>query len=92
MVCKHALGLLTARLTYSYLVETWYPRRREIPRNFLEAVVGDTQKRQEDQTAAEAVASGSVDDDLRRALQVRLSCFVRQFLPSDNELERRIYE
>lgn len=52
-------------------VETWYPRRREVPRSFLESVVGGTQKQQEDKTAAEAVASGNVEDDLRQALKGR---------------------
>lgn len=55
---------------YDHQVETWYPRRKEVPRNFLETVVGNTRRQRQTKHAADAVASGSVDDDLRRALQV----------------------
>jgi hypothetical protein len=51
-------------------VETLYPRKKEVPRGFLEAVVGDTKRQVESKRVEEVVSSGSVELDLRRALQV----------------------
>jgi hypothetical protein len=53
-------------------VESVYPRRRDVPRAFLDAVVGDTKRQVENKRVEEVVASGSVEVDLRRALEVRV--------------------
>jgi len=54
------------------LVETVYPKRKEVPRGFLEGVVGDTQRQVEDKRVAAEVSSGSIEADLRKAIEVRL--------------------
>ncbi|KAJ7897093.1 TAF1 transcription initiation factor TFIID subunit TAF1 [Mycena olivaceomarginata] len=46
-------------------IETVYPRKREIPRGYLESVVGDTKRQVE--------VNGSVESDLRKALEERES-------------------
>jgi hypothetical protein len=51
-------------------VETVYPRKREVPKGFLEAVVGDTRRQVESRRVEEVVSSGSVEHDLRLALEV----------------------
>ena len=48
-----------------------YPRKREVPKGFLEAVVGDTRRQVESRRVEEVVSSGSVEHDLRLALEVR---------------------
>lgn len=53
-----------------HLVETVYPRKKEVPRAFLEAVVGDTRRKVESKRVEEVVSAGSVELDLRRALEV----------------------
>jgi hypothetical protein len=53
------------------IVETVYPRKRDIPRAYLESVVGDTKRQVESQRVEAIVASSSVESDLRRALEVR---------------------
>jgi hypothetical protein len=55
-------------------VETWYPRRRDVPRNFLDSVVGDTQRQRENKAVADVVAASSVEDDLSRTLNVSVTC------------------
>jgi hypothetical protein len=50
------------------VVETWYPRRRDVPRNFLDSVVGDTQRQQQSKAAADVVASSNIEDDLSKTL------------------------
>lgn len=50
-------------------METVYPRKKEIPKNFLDSVVGDT-KKQVESKRAEEVSAGSVETDLRKALEV----------------------
>jgi hypothetical protein len=53
-------------------VEYVYPRKRDIPRGgFLDAVVGHTKRQVESQRVEEVVSSGSVEFDLRRAINVR---------------------
>jgi DNA polymerase/3'-5' exonuclease PolX len=74
-VCNE-MPLLGRRSNVVDKVETWYPRRREVPRNFLETVVGNTRRQRETKAAADVMASGNVDKDLLDALQVRLSSFV----------------
>lgn len=51
-------------------METVYPRKKEIPKGFLDAVVGDTKRQVESKRVEDVVASGSVESDLRRALEV----------------------
>ncbi|KAJ7651717.1 TAF1 transcription initiation factor TFIID subunit TAF1 [Mycena polygramma] len=52
-------------------IETVYPRKREIPRAYLESVVGDTKRQVENQRVEAIVASSNVESDLRRALEER---------------------
>ncbi len=49
-----------------------YPRRKEVPKAFLEAVVGDTKRQVESKRVEAVVSAGSVEADLRKALEV---CF-----------------
>jgi hypothetical protein len=51
-------------------VETVYPRKREVPRAFLDSVVGDTRRQVESKRVEEVVSAGSVEVDLWRALEV----------------------
>lgn len=51
-------------------VETVYPRRKEVPKAFLEAVVGDTKRQVENKRVEAVVSAGSVEADLRKALEV----------------------
>jgi transcription initiation factor TFIID subunit 1 len=53
-------------------VETVYPRKKEVPKGFLDTVVGDTKRQVESKLVEDVVSSGSVELDLRRALEV---CF-----------------
>ena len=48
-----------------------FPRKKEVPRGFLAAVVGDTERQVENKRVEEVVSSGNVEIDLRKALQVR---------------------
>ncbi|TDL28234.1 TAF1, transcription initiation factor TFIID, subunit TAF1 [Rickenella mellea] len=52
-------------------VETVNPRKKEVPKAFLKAVVGATKRQVETKRVEEEVASGSVEDDLLHALQER---------------------
>ncbi|RDB29477.1 putative transcription initiation factor TFIID subunit [Hypsizygus marmoreus] len=52
-------------------VETVYPRKKEVPKGFLDAVVGDTKRQVENKRVEDVVSSGSVELDLRRALEAR---------------------
>jgi hypothetical protein len=61
--------------TYSFidescLVETVYPRKKDVPKGFLEVVVGDTRRQVESRRVEEVVSSGSIEHDLRLALEV----------------------
>jgi transcription initiation factor TFIID subunit 1, fungi type len=51
-------------------VETVYPRKKEVPKGFLDTVVGDTKRQVENKLVEDVVSSGSVELDLRRALEV----------------------
>ncbi len=53
-------------------VEIVYPRKRENPRGFLDAIVGDTKRQVESKRVEEVVASGNVEAELRKALEVCL--------------------
>ena len=55
-----------------YIVETVYPRKKDVPKGFLEAVVGDTRRQGESRRVEEVVSSGSIEHDLRLALEVRI--------------------
>lgn len=52
-------------------VETVYPRKKDVPKGFLEAVVGDTRRQVESRRVEEVVSSGSIEHDLRLALEDR---------------------
>lgn len=52
-------------------METVYPRKRENPKGFLDAVVGDAKRQVESKRVEEVVSSGNVEADLRKALEVR---------------------
>lgn len=58
-------------LTKPVIVETVYPRKKEVPRGFLEAVVGDTRRQVESRRVEAVVSSGNVEHDLLLALEVR---------------------
>lgn len=51
-------------------VETVNPRRKEVPKGYLKAVVGAAKRQVESKRVQEEVAAGSVEDDLVKALQV----------------------
>lgn len=50
--------------------ETYYPRRKDVPKAFLEAIVGETERQVENQRVEQVVSSGNVEQDLRQALEV----------------------
>ena len=52
-------------------METVNPKKKEIPKAYLRTVVGATKRQVENKRVEEEVAAGSVEDDLREALQVR---------------------
>ena len=60
-------------------MESVYPKKRDIPKNFLDGVVGDTKRQVENERVEEVVSSGSIDHDLRVALEVRLSWHLSDF-------------
>ncbi|KAG6832536.1 hypothetical protein H0H92_000165 [Tricholoma furcatifolium] len=51
--------------------ETVYSRKKEVPKGFLDAVVGDTKRQVENKLVEDVVSAGSVELDLRRALEAR---------------------
>ncbi len=55
-------------------MESVYPKKRDVPKNFLDVIVGDTKRQVENERVEEVVSSGSIDQDLRAALEVRFSC------------------
>ena len=58
-------------------METVYPRKKEVHKGFLDAVAGNAKRRVENKHVEDVVSSGSVELDLRQALQVRLPISVR---------------
>ncbi|KAJ7170107.1 TAF1 transcription initiation factor TFIID subunit TAF1 [Mycena filopes] len=52
-------------------IETVYPRKREVPRGYLESVVGDAKRQVESQRVEAIVASSNIESDLRTALEER---------------------
>ncbi|EKM84167.1 hypothetical protein AGABI1DRAFT_67440 [Agaricus bisporus var. burnettii JB137-S8] len=67
-----------------YLVETSYPRKREQPKGFLDAIVGDTQRQVENKRVEEVVTAGSIDADLQKAIKERERSDVPVLLPLDD--------
>ena len=53
------------------VVELTYARKREVPKNYLDLVVGDTKRQVENKRVEEVVSAGSIESDLRHALEVR---------------------
>ena len=53
-------------------MESVYSKKRDVPKNFLDGVVGDTKRQVENERVEEVVSSGSIDHDLRAALEVRI--------------------
>jgi transcription initiation factor TFIID subunit 1, fungi type len=47
-----------------------YPRKKEVPRNFLDAVVGEAERQAQHKRVEQVVSSGSLEQDLRKALEV----------------------
>lgn len=52
------------------VAESIYPRKRDIPRGFLDTVVGDTKRQVENKRVEEVMSAGSIEHDLLRALEV----------------------
>ncbi|KAG6333706.1 hypothetical protein ID866_5389 [Astraeus odoratus] len=51
--------------------ESVYPRKREVPRGFLDVIVGDTRRQNENKRVEEAMSAGSIETDLIRAIEER---------------------
>lgn len=51
-------------------METAYPRKKDIPKNFLDAVVGEAERQAQHRRVEQEVSSGTVEQDLRQALEV----------------------
>ncbi|KIY51236.1 hypothetical protein FISHEDRAFT_64273 [Fistulina hepatica ATCC 64428] len=54
-----------------FQVEMTYFRKKEVPKDFLKTIVGDAKNQSESQRVEHVVASGSVEEDLRRAIELR---------------------
>lgn len=50
-------------------LESVYSKKRDVPKNFLDGVVGDTKRQVENERVEEVVSSGSIDHELRAALE-----------------------
>ncbi|KAF8273979.1 hypothetical protein EI94DRAFT_1714431 [Lactarius quietus] len=50
-------------------LESVYSKKRDVPKHFLDGVVGDTKRQVENERVEEVVSSGSIDQDLRAALE-----------------------
>ncbi|THH33447.1 hypothetical protein EUX98_g765 [Antrodiella citrinella] len=61
--------------------ETVYPRQREHPKGFLDSIVADSQRQVESKRVEQVVASGSVEQDLINALELREMSDVPVSLP-----------
>ncbi|KAE9400552.1 TAF1 transcription initiation factor TFIID subunit TAF1 [Gymnopus androsaceus JB14] len=64
-----------------FAVETTYIRKKEVPRGFLDSVAGDAKRQVENKRVEEVISSGSVETDLRRALEERESTNVQVSVP-----------
>ncbi|KZT74933.1 atypical/TAF1 protein kinase [Daedalea quercina L-15889] len=67
-----------------FQVEAVYPRKKETPRGYLAAVVGDTERQVESKRVEEVVSSGNIEVDLRKALQERFQVDTSISLPLDD--------
>ncbi|KAG9314188.1 TAF1 transcription initiation factor TFIID subunit TAF1 [Chiua virens] len=71
-----------SRITKRPLIaESVYPRKRDIPRGFLEAVAGDTQRRNESKRVEEVVSAGNIENDLVKAIEGRENSSLSITLP-----------
>ncbi|KAF9015586.1 atypical/TAF1 protein kinase [Cyathus striatus] len=70
-----------------YQIETVYPRKKEVPRGYLDLLVGDSKKQVENKRVEE-VSAGNVESDLRRALAER----VKSDVPVDMSLHDRTFD
>lgn len=52
------------------IAESVYPRKRDAPRGFLDAIVGDTKRQVENKRVEAVMSAGSIEHDLLRALEV----------------------
>ncbi|KAI6047814.1 TAF1 transcription initiation factor TFIID subunit TAF1 [Pisolithus marmoratus] len=55
----------------SFTAESVYPRKRETARAFLDAIVGDAKRQNENRRVEEAMSAGSIESDLIRAIEER---------------------
>ncbi|KAG6821389.1 hypothetical protein H0H93_014186 [Arthromyces matolae] len=62
-------------------VETVYSRKKETPKGFLDAVVGDTKRQVENKRVEDVVSAGNIESDLRTALESRDNTEVPISLP-----------
>ena len=53
-----------------YIVEAVYPRKKEVPKGFLEVVVGEAERQAQYKMVEQVVASGNLEQDLRQAIEV----------------------
>lgn len=53
-------------------MESIYPRKRDVPKGYLDAVVGAAKRLEETQRVKDVVSAGNVEQDLRRAIEVKL--------------------
>ncbi|THG99871.1 hypothetical protein EW026_g2557 [Hermanssonia centrifuga] len=64
-----------------YVEPVVYTRKKEAPKGFLEALVGEAEREVEHQRVEQVVASGSIEQDLRHALEERAKSNVPISLP-----------
>ncbi|KAI1793162.1 hypothetical protein LXA43DRAFT_285247 [Ganoderma leucocontextum] len=67
-----------------FTMESVYPRKKDVPKNFLQTIVGDAERQVESKRVEQVVASGDVESDLRRALQARETTDGLASLPFDD--------
>ncbi|KAH7885981.1 TAF1 transcription initiation factor TFIID subunit TAF1 [Phlebopus sp. FC_14] len=71
-----------ARITKRPLVaESIYPRKKEVPRAFLDMVVGETKRQNESKRVEEVMSAGSIENDLLQALEERKKSALPVTLP-----------
>lgn len=67
---ESATSPLISLISKCSVVESVYLRKKDIPKNFLETVVGEAERQAQFKRVEQVVASGSVEQDLRQALEV----------------------
>jgi hypothetical protein len=68
-----------------------YPRKKDHPRNFFNAIVGDAKRQVENKRVADVVSAGSIEHDLRMALQVIFYTIYRSvYLPKPSYRNEKI--